>query len=262
MILSVDMDKCFDRISYSGIYGALRYFNFGENFIRWVSLFYTDFQVCTQNFGFYSDFFSKGRSVNQGCIISPAIFLLTSEILANKLRNNDKIKGIKIHDVEYLISQFADDIDLYLPYDETILNETLKIISDIENHTGLKASYDKTTIYRIGSLANTNAKCYTIRKIKWTNDPVNTLSVDLFMSEKQMLCNYKKIVTKLMAVSEIGMYRNLTVMGKVMIVNTFMASLFIYKLQVLPYILETILHNVKKSDRKIYLEWAQAQNQY
>ena len=241
------MDKCFDRISYAGIYGALRYFNFGETFIQWVSLFYTDFQVCTQNFGFFSDFFSKGRSVNQGCIISPAIFLLTSEILANKLRNNDKIKGIKIKDVEHLISQFADDIDIYLPYDETILNETLKVISDIEVHTGLKASYDKTTIYRIGSIANTDAKCYTFRKVKWTNDPVNTLGLDLYMSEKEMLLNYDKIVEKLLAITEIWQYRSLTIMGKVLVVNTLMASLFVYKLQVLPYIPEPIFTKIESA---------------
>ena len=93
-----------------------RYFSFhSEKFIRWTGLFYNNFKVCTQNFGFFSDFFSKGKSVNQGCIISPGIFLLVSEILANKLRNNSKIRGIKIKEVKYLISQFADDMNMHLP---------------------------------------------------------------------------------------------------------------------------------------------------
>ena len=186
MILSVDMEKCFDKISHCAALGALRYFNFGENFIRWVSLFYNDFQVCTQNFGYFSEFFSKQRSVNQGCIISPGIFLLTGEILANKLKLHPEIRGIKIRDVEYLLSQFADDMDLYLPFDKTVLNSVLTVFNEIEMNTGLTVSYDKTSIYRIGSIANTDAKLYSQRKINWTNNPINTLGVDLFMTESQM----------------------------------------------------------------------------
>ena len=36
IILSVDMEKCFDKIDYSAIYGALRYYGFGEKYINWV----------------------------------------------------------------------------------------------------------------------------------------------------------------------------------------------------------------------------------
>ena len=157
VILSLNMEKCFDKIDYMAIYGALRYYNSGENFIKWVSLFYNRFEVCTQNFGFQSEFFVKGRSINQGCIISPGIFLLTSEILASKLINNSNIKGIKIGHIEYLLSQFSDDIDMYLAYDLTTLNAVIDTLVDIELHTGLTVSYEKTTLYRIGSIANSNA---------------------------------------------------------------------------------------------------------
>ena len=158
VILSVDMEKCFDMISYSAIFGALKYFNFGVRFTRWVKLFYTDFQVCTQNFGYFSEYFSKTRSTNQGCIILPSIFLLISEILANKLRNNKLIKGIPINGTEFLLSQFADDMDLYLPFDKVVINEVLNTFSGIETNTGLKVSYDKTVLYHIGSIAKYECK--------------------------------------------------------------------------------------------------------
>ena len=96
VIMSIDFEKCFDKIDYSAIFGALKYFNFEEYFVKSVKLFYTQFEVCMQNYGFQSQFFVKSRSVNQGCIISPRIFLLTSEILANKLRNDPEVCGIKI----------------------------------------------------------------------------------------------------------------------------------------------------------------------
>ena len=173
VILMVDMQKCFDMVDYTAIEGALNYFNFGPIFTNWVMLFYTDIQVCTQNMGLFSNFFTKTRSTNQGCIISPAVFLLISEILAIKLRGNSDIRGIRVKEVEYLISQFADDMDLYLPFDSVVLNAVCDELSDIESHTGLRVSYDKTMIYRIGSIANSNVKCYTKRKL---NGPMSPLT--------------------------------------------------------------------------------------
>ena len=61
LILSIDMEKCFDRLEHKSIFGSLKYLNFGDNFIKWVSLFYTGFLVCTQNFGFLSEFWVKQR---------------------------------------------------------------------------------------------------------------------------------------------------------------------------------------------------------
>ena len=151
VIMTIDMEKCFDRLSHEAIINSFRYFNFGEEYIQWISLFYNKIQVCTQNFGFCSDFFTKTRSTNQGCPFSPSAYLLTGEILANKIRLNDLVKGIKIGEIEYLLSQFADDTDLYLMYDVTVLNAVISTLSDIEANTGLKVSYDKTSLYRIGS---------------------------------------------------------------------------------------------------------------
>ena len=51
MILSIDMEKCFDRLEHRALLASLQYFNFGEYFINWIELFYTKFNICTQNFG-------------------------------------------------------------------------------------------------------------------------------------------------------------------------------------------------------------------
>ena len=48
LIITIDFEKCFDRIAYAAIVGALTYFNFGRKFVKMVMLFYTDFQVCTR----------------------------------------------------------------------------------------------------------------------------------------------------------------------------------------------------------------------
>ena len=156
--------------------------------------------------------------------------------MANKLRQNDNIKGIRINEIEYLISQFADDTDLYLNFDHETINETFHVLQSIEANTGLRISYDKTTVYQIGSIVNTNAKVYTTHKIKWSNDYINTLGIDLYNSTRKRNVNFESIIAKLKTVSNMWYYLKMTLMGKIIVVNSLMASLFVYKMQVLPLI--------------------------
>ena len=137
---------------------------------------------------------------NQGCHLSPVIYLLTAEILANKLKGHKGIKGIKIWSIEYLISQFADDTDLYLLYGQETVTNVFHVLAGIEKNTGFHVSYDKTTMYRTGLLANSNAKLWTPRKVNWANDTVNTLGIDLYNSIKDRDCNFDGIINKLRTV--------------------------------------------------------------
>ena len=41
VIVSIDFEKCFDRVEHNSLFGAMRYFNFGEKYIQMVKcLFY------------------------------------------------------------------------------------------------------------------------------------------------------------------------------------------------------------------------------
>ena len=93
VIVSIDFEKCFDRIEHESIFAAMHYFNFGERFIEWTKIFFTDFLICTLNGGFNSDFFVKERGVNQGCNISPGCYVICREIMAHLIKHNGKIKG-------------------------------------------------------------------------------------------------------------------------------------------------------------------------
>ena len=123
-------------------------------------------------------------------------------ILANKLRNSKDVQGIKVGGIEYLISQFADDTDLYLWYNQNNIDNVFAILSGIENNTGLCISYEKTTTYRVGLLANTDAKLITPRKINWSNDYINTLGVDLYNDTELREQNLTDIVNKMQVISK------------------------------------------------------------
>ena len=46
-----------------------------------------------------------------------------------------------------------------------------------EKNTGMRVIYEKTSIYRIGSLLSSDAKFYSARKVKWVTEPINVLGI-------------------------------------------------------------------------------------
>lgn len=237
LIMTIDFKKCFDSLEHTAIFGSLHCFDFPPNFIKWVELLFKDFELCCQNNGFFSEYFNSERSVHQGCPLAGSLYLLTAQILHNLLCNSTQIKGITVHGVKALISQFADDTTLFLEYDCATLNAVIGTLESFYHCTGLSVNYDKTIIYRIGSIANTDAKLYTIKTFCWSNEPVSTLGIKFSTVPDRQLTNsinYEITFGKMDQITSQWLLRNSTLMGRVLIVNSLIASLFVYKMQVLP----------------------------
>ena len=88
-------------------------------------------------------------------------------------------------------------------------------------------------MYRVGSIWKTKACLYTKKKLKWSSKPIETLGVTIEGSGELDKSNYDKVIKKLKEVCENWYYRKLTLLGRVIIVNTLMGSLFVYKMLVL-----------------------------
>jgi len=66
--------------------------------------------------GFPMNWFKPSRGVRQGCPLSSHLFILTAEILSNKIRQNSTIRGIRIFGSEIKLSQFANNTNLFCAY--------------------------------------------------------------------------------------------------------------------------------------------------
>ena len=91
----VDFEKAFDSIEWAFIERALVYFGFGSSLVNWFKLFYKDVSSAIQNNGWVSELFTLGRGARQGCPMSPYLFIIAAEILANLIRRDEYIKGHK-----------------------------------------------------------------------------------------------------------------------------------------------------------------------
>ena len=64
-------------------------FYFGTNLRRWVEVFYKDIESAILNNGFATNWIKPSVGVRQGCPLSPFLFILTAELMSNKIRQSD-----------------------------------------------------------------------------------------------------------------------------------------------------------------------------
>ena len=165
-------------------------------------------------------------------------FLVIAEILAITLRNNEDIEGITVQDIRNLLNQFADDMDIFsLCYaKEAQLATIYEELERFRLQSGFTVSYEKTTLYRIGSLRHSNAQLYDLDQFKWSNEDINVLGITI-AHEDLVEKNYTPIIDKARkTLHRHGRIGGLSLLGKVQVVNTLIASLFVYRMMVMPKI--------------------------
>ena len=132
-----------------------------------------------------------------------------------------------------------------MQFEQKTLDRVLAHIESFHSSTGFKLSYDKTTIYRIGSLQKSSAKLYTTENLNWTSESINVLGIDIYSSADELLDkNYASIIKKMEEVLNRWDTRSLCLVGKCMVVNTLISSLFVYKMTVLPKIKKKTLNYI------------------
>ena len=109
ILVSVDFEKAFDKLDWSFIHKCLENYNFPPFIRQWVKILYTDIVSCVTNNGWHSNYFRLSRGVRQGFPLSPYLFILCAKFLATDMRQNNKIKGIKMGSKNFKIKQYADD---------------------------------------------------------------------------------------------------------------------------------------------------------
>ena len=252
VVLSLDFVKCFDKCSFSILHGSLEFFNFGNIVKEWTKILYTNFVVAIQNNGFFSKEIQIKKGVHQGGCCSSIYFLVIAEILALSIRNNTNIDGISIGQIKNLLNQFADDMDIASLCNEKSIREIQKELQNFKLQSGFTVSYEKTTMYRIGSLRHSNAQMYNMDEFVWSNQDINVLGVTIAhenLTEK----NYHGIVEKTKSILNAWYNRGLSLIGKIQVVNTLIASLFVYKMMVFlvpyefPYCVVNVFYDIIKN---------------
>ena len=111
-------------------------------------------------------------------------------------------------------------------------------------------------MYHLGSIHNTNAAFYTTNNIAWTNDSITVLGIKVGYGN-EINGDYSDLILKSETVLKSWIHRGLSLLGKINIINTLVASLFVYRMYVMPSMnkkslkrIENIFTNFLWSGRK------------
>ena len=145
MLLSLDAEKAFDHLDHTFLKQTLRYMGFNETFIKWFNTFYKNPKSRVRVNGCCSDFFPLERGSRQGDSLSPSLFVLSIECLAEAIRMNPLIQGIADEgNHKYKLSLFADDILLYIENPLISVPALLQCLKDYSVVSGYKINTTKS----------------------------------------------------------------------------------------------------------------------
>ena len=226
MLLSIDFEKAFDSISWSFMQKALEFFNFGPIFRGWIRTLYSDISSCISINGQYTEWFDIQRGVRQGDPSSAYLYLVCAEILSLLIKDNNKIKGIKMKNNINLLSQFADDTTLSLDGSEDSLKEAMNTISDFSRISGLQINEEKTMIIWVGS--NKGSKTRYLRDRNYVWDPGLSFKICgiKFSTDIQTIphLNYNDKILEIRKTIHKWKKRKITPFGKILIIKSLIIS--------------------------------------
>ncbi len=184
-----------------------------------------------------SPLISIQRGVLQGAPASPTLFVLTVELLSVALHHNDKIVGVILADCVKIISQFADDGDMYLTASDSSLAEVLHILQKFGQQMGLTLNENKTQVVRLSSLrAKKNFFLPSGRHLNWVDSPfVEVLGIMLATNSTSVnFQNYHKRLDSIFGLVHYWKSCLFSFLGKVLLLKLHIYSHLVYQMQVLP----------------------------
>ena len=145
MLLSLDAQKAFDRVDWVYLNHTLDKMGFHTKFINWIKVLYLVPKSRVRMNGCCSQFFKIKRGVRQGDSLSPLLFDICLEPLAETIRQDNCITGVKDgRGVEHKISIFADDVMLYLSHPVSSVPRLIQVLGEYGLISGYKVNDSKS----------------------------------------------------------------------------------------------------------------------
>ena len=139
---------------------------FNAAFINWIKILYRNPKSRVRINGHCSDFFPLGRGTRQGDGLSPCLFILSIEPLAELIRSDSRIQGIRDDaNIQHKLALFADDILLFIENPVTSIPVLLQHLNEYSSVSGYKVNTNKSEAMMIaGNWPNELDKIVTFKK--------------------------------------------------------------------------------------------------
>ena len=226
ILINIDFEKAFDSVNWDFIKVVLeKKYKFDHTFVKWINVLYNGVSSCILNNGYTSRYFNLHRGVRQGDPMSPYIFILIAEVLACKIRQSKKIEGVKIGGHNIKVLQYADDTN-GIVLNVKSAKHFLYVVEEFGTVSGLSLNKEKTQALWLGKCRNSKEKPLGI---EWPDKPLRVLGVYISYDKTECeLLNFEKKISKCKNIMNDWRGRNLSILGKVQVIKTFIISQFLF----------------------------------
>lgn len=179
LLLALDAEKAFDRMHWEYISQTLTKFGFQGFIHSAIMALYTHPTANIFSTGMLSRNFSLTNGTRQGCPLSPLIFSLAIEPLAEYIRSSPEIKGITIGQDVHKLGLFADDIILTLTKPDISLPSVITALDKFKEVSYYNINQSKCHILPMNIPATTIIDLSTKHGFNWDNTSITSLGIQL-----------------------------------------------------------------------------------
>lgn len=184
-MLSLDAMKAFDRLEWSYLWSVLDRMGFGATYIKLVKVLYSNPTAMVLTGKICSPLFKICRSSRQGCPLSPLLFAVSLEPLAQTVRQSMSISPISINGTRHYISLYADDILLFIENAPQSINHILQIFDQFSAISGYKINWLKSALMPL----NNEMRSATLPPIITVVSQFKYLGIDIFSTLQAIVKN-------------------------------------------------------------------------
>ncbi|PNX82415.1 cysteine-rich receptor-like protein kinase, partial [Trifolium pratense] len=231
LFFKVDFERAYDTINWSYLERMMLKMGFAQKWMSWMRacVFHSSMSVLIN--GSPTEDFTVGKGLRQGDPLSPFLFLIAAEGLTgmvNKAVNIGKFVGYRVNDpLRYQILQFADDTILMGDCSWDNVRTMKSILRGFELVSGLKINFLKSKLYGINAADNFLVAASSYLGCNVESIPFKFLGLPVGANPRRQ-ATWKPIVESAAKKLSCWNSRNLSIGGRVTLINSVLSSLPLY----------------------------------
>ena len=242
VVMSLDLNKAFDRVNHEYLFKVLEKAGFGSGFTGWIRRIYRKAMSCVKVNGIVTNVFKLGRSVRQGCPLSAMLYALSAEPLAALLKKNEKVEGVVVPGGEVsVVYQYADDTTITVRDMESVKG-VFESVEVYGRASGAKINIEKSEFMVLGTGSVGRAEV----ELKENKDFFRVLGINLGLKDREGRdVQYEGVLGSIRKTLRFWKLRKLKLRGKVVVVNGLIMSKLVYIMSVLD-VPERVVREINK----------------
>ncbi|KAM7288195.1 hypothetical protein ISCGN_028463 [Ixodes scapularis] len=226
-VMQLDLRQAFDRVSHKFLLAALDHFGVGERLREWIALCYRKIGTRLLINGVKGARIPIGRSVRQGCPLSPILFALQLEPLCRAISEDQSIRGLQLGDgKDVSVLAFADDV-AFICSSKKQVEAVLQHVDVYTAASGAEINPEKSMGAWLGCWATTPPR---FAGIGWSTSIGNYLGAPIDPGQSATAV-WKRAANSMVAKLSPWQPRYISVFNRVQVCNTVTYPAVFYKAQ-------------------------------